>query len=595
MDKNMKPDTALAIFTFSPVQSFIREARRAEDLFNASAILSNLAQAAAQAIGEQNLIYPASLSQGDMPNKLVARLPLVQAEETLQKAENALIGEWRKIAADARQKSGLETDEVWMSIWQRQVIQSPPWQVFWVYQPETGDYTSDYKEAGRRLDALKHSRLFAQCEEEGEKDSLSGQRSALRDAKSKTSKEYWKEVSKKFTAAQVKPEGKERLDSIGLIKRFADLKKDRPFPSTSTVAGWDFYRQAKENASDQLEAYLVELDKLQLYRARGFDSDFPYDFDLFFKETLTAKRMEDSYGIKVTEKDLAAAKSRLDDLVKKVGFAPSPYYAILLLDGDGIGKKLDAMEGKTASGEAFHRQFSQRLNEFAKETSNKIKETEGGFLVYNGGDDVLLLASLQTAIWLAQELAQAYREAFAGLVEASLSGAVLIAHHLSPLARVLADLRAAEKHAKAVQKDDWGNKDTLCVGLSKRGGEPLLARSGWEQTADFEAVWVRPFREGQLANSLPYLLRDDLRVANILEQEAVTALVRYRFQRQAGEGLKTEEAKDLADKWMKWVEALEEKLSESSKSQPESARQQAFEEAVNWLVIARFLGQGGKE
>ncbi len=39
----MKPETALAIFTFSPVQSFISEARRAEDLFNGSAILSRLA------------------------------------------------------------------------------------------------------------------------------------------------------------------------------------------------------------------------------------------------------------------------------------------------------------------------------------------------------------------------------------------------------------------------------------------------------------------------------------------------------------------------------------------------------------------------
>ena len=481
-----------------------------------------------------------------------------------------------------------------MSIWQRQVIQNPPWQVFWVYLPETGDYTKDYKEAGRRLDALKHSRLFSQSEEDGEKDSLSGQRSALRNAKCKTSKEYWKEVSKKFTAAQVKPDGKERLDSIGLIKRFAELSRVRSFPSTSTVAGWDFYRLAKEDAKPELAAYRDELANLKLYRARGFDSDFPYDFDLFFKETLTAKRMEDSYGIKVTEKDLTAAKSRLDGLVKKVGFAPSPYYAILLLDGDGIGKKLDEMKGKNASGEAFHRQFSQRLSQFAAKTIEIVQAEQGGFLVYNGGDDVLLLASLQAAIRLAQKLAQAYRQAFAGLVEASLSGAVLIAHHLSPLSRVLADLRAAEKHAKAVQKDDWGNKDTLCVGLSKRGGEPLLARSRWKAVEDFETAWVSPFREGQLANSLPYLLRDDLRVANTLEEKAVSALLCYRFRRQASESFK-KEAQSLAERWVDWAKSIEEKLSGSSKSHTEETRRQAFEEAVNWLVIARFLGQGGKE
>lgn len=591
----MKPDTALAIFTFSPVQSFISEARRAEDLFNGSAILSRLACAAAQSIGAANLIYPAAVSKDDMPNKLVARLPADEAEAILTKARDALIGEWRKIAADTRQKSGLETDEVWMSIWRRQVIQNPPWQVFWACQPETGDYTNDYREVSRRLDAVKHTRLFNQGEEDGEKDSLSGQRSALR-AKGKLPKEYWAEMSEKrqITASQLKPDGKERLDSIGLIKRFADLSGQRQFPSTSTVAGWDFYMQAKKNAKEELAAYRDELANLKLYRARGFDSEFPYDLDLLFKETLTTKRMEDSYGVKVTEKELAAARSRLDALVKKVGFAPSPYYAILLLDGDGIGKKLDEMKGKTASGEAFHRQFSERLAKFAERTAELVKPAQGGFLVYNGGDDVLLLASLQTAIPLARQLAAAYEKAFDDLVIATLSGAVLIAHHLSPLSRVLADLRAAEKHAKAVQKDDWGNKDTLCVGLSKRGGEPLLARSRWKAVEDFETVWVSPFREGQLANSLPYLLRDDLRVANVLEEQAVSALVRYRFSRQAGEGFK-KEAGSLAGRWVDWAKSMEGNLSDPSKSDPKEARRKAFEEAVNWLVIARFLGQGGKE
>lgn len=583
----MKPETALALFTFSPVQSFIGEARRAEDLFNGSAILSRMAGAAAQAVGAQNLIYPAALDAGDMPNKLVARLPIQQAEEILRKAENALIGEWRKIAAEARQKAGLETDAVWMSIWQRQAIQNPPWQVFWVYQPETGDYAADYREAGRRLDALKHSRIFSQSEEDGEKDSLSGQRSALRTARYKTAKEYWKAASKQFTASQIKPEGKERLDSIGLVKRFAELREGRQFPSTSTIAGWDFYMQAKENAKEELAAYRQELANLKLYRARGSDSDFPYDLDLLFKETLTAERMEESYGIKATEKELAPAKSRLNVLVKKVGFAPSPYYAILLLDGDGIGQKLDGMEGKNVKGEEFHRQFSRRLNDFAQKTAEIVRPQKGGFLVYNGGDDVLLLASLQKAVSLATELAQAYRKVFEGLVEASLSGAVLIAHHLTPLGRALSDLRAAEKYAKSVRKDDLGNKDTLCVALAKRGGEPLLARSPWQGMEDFEKWWVEPFREGFLANSLPYLLRDDLRAAEGLQDEALRALARYRFERQAGEGYQ-KAARTLAEQWLGWVKAMEEKFTDTP-------RAKAFEEAVNWLVIARFLGQGGKE
>jgi len=591
----MKSETVLAIFTFSPVQSFISEARRAEDLFNGSAILSRLAYAAAQSVGAANLIYPVAIRKDDMPNKLVARLPADEAETILTKARDALIGEWHNIAADARQSAGLDSDEDWMSIWQRQVIQNPPWQVFWACQPETGNYTADYREVSRRLDAVKHTRLFAQSEEDGEKDSLSGQRSALRTA-SKSPKTYWAEMvkEKRITASQVKPEGRERLDGIGLVKRFAELREGRQFPSTSTIAGWDFYMQATKNAKEELAAYRQELTNLKLYRARGFDSEFPYDLDLLFKETLTTKRMEESYGIKLTEKELVPAKNRLNILVKKVGFEPSPYYAILLLDGDGIGKKLDKMKGDSENGEAFHHRFSERLAKFAQRTAELVEPSQGGFLVYNGGDDVLLLTSLQTAIRLARELAATYEKAFDGLIKATLSGAVLIAHHLSPLSRALTDLRRAERYAKGVNKDELGNKDTLCVALAKRGGEPLLARSGWNLLEGFEEDWVAAFRDGKLANSLPYLLREDLRVAEELEDDATRALVCYRFKRQAGEGFK-QEAGSLAERWLDWTKSMEGKLSAPSKSEPKEVRRKAFEEAVNWLVIARFLGQGGKE
>lgn len=578
---------ALAIFTFSPVQSFISEARRAEDLFNGSAILSRLAYAAGQVIGAENLIYPAKLSMTDMPNKLVAELDLNSAEQTLKNAENALIGEWRKIADDARQHADLDQDSdgVWESIWQRQVVQRPPWQIFWVVVPQSGDYRKDYRRASRLLDGLKHSRLFDQNEEEGDKDSLSGQRSALHREK-ETPKKYWAEMAKKphITASRLKPEGKERLDGIGLVKRFAELNPEREFPSTSTVAGWDFYQLAKQNAKAELQAYQQELDKLDLYKARREKNEFPYDLDVLFEETLTPQRMKDSYNKTFSAEQLKPARQALNKLYRAAGDArPSPYYAILLLDGDGVGKKLDGMEGKDR-----HKNFSKGLTAFADETNKIVRPDEGGFLIYNGGDDVLLLASLQKAVPLAVKLTQKYRQALDGVVTATLSGAVLIAHHLSPLSRVLADLRAAEKYAKSVKADELGNKDMLCVALNKRGGEPLLARSSPERLVKFDTDWVEPFREGKLAGGLPYMLRDDLRSAENLQPEAVKSLVRYRFQRQAEQGF-GEKAAALADQWVKWVDDIGDKLETAD------PRRTAFEEGINWLVIARFLAKGGRE
>ena len=582
--------TALAIFTFSPVQSFISEARRAEDLFNGSAILSRLAYAAAQVIGQQNLIYPLSISPDDMPNKLVAELNMDEAEQTLQKAEDALIGEWRKIAADARKRANLDSDPVWMSIWQRQVIQRPPWQVFWVFVPRSADYTADYREASRLLDGVKHARLFEQSEEEGAKDSLSGQRSALH-TQNTSPKCYWKEMAKKghIPASRLKPEGKERLDGIALVKRFAELKQNRQFPSTSTVAGWDFYQLAKQKALAALQAHKQVLDGLDLYRARKEDDTFPYDLDLLFEETLTPERMKDSYNKTFTAEQLKPARQTLRGLYKALGDTrPSPYYAILLLDGDGVGVKLDDMQGSSKKGRAFHEAFSRALADFAGKTANGIVSAEeGGFLIYNGGDDVLLFASLQNAIPLAVKLTEAYKNAQREVVRATLSGAVLFAHHLSPLSRVLADLRSAEQYAKSVKADDWGNKDMLCVALSKRGDEPLRARSSPDQLAKFDSNWVEPFRKGWLAGGLPYMLKDDLRIAESLEPQAVQALVTYRFKRQAAPDFGEEPAK-LADQWVEWVGEIQHKLK------PQEAGL-AFEEGVNWLVIARFLAQGGRE
>lgn len=591
-------EKVLAIFTFSPVQSFIGEARRAEDLFNGSAILSRLAYAAAQAIGSEHLIYPASLSAEDMPNKLVAELDLAKAEQILQKAENALIGEWRKIAADARHSANLDTDPVWQTIWQRQIIQRPPWQVFWIYLPEGGDYVMDYKEASRLLDGLKHTRLFDQNEEDGEKDSLSGQRSALHREK-ETAKMYWAEMAKKpqVTASRLKPEGKERLDSIGLVKRFAELNPKRDFPSTSTVAGWDFYRLALEKAPAALEVHKKALDDLNLYQARQKDKVFPYDLDVLFEETLTPQRMKDSYNKTFTGEELKPALQTLRALYKATGDnRPSPYYSILLLDGDGVGKKLSKMEGVSGlKGGDFHAAFSRALADFATRTVALAQPEKGGFLIYNGGDDVLLFASLQNAIPLAVELTQAYKAALQNVVHATLSGAVLIAHHLSPLSRVLADLRAAEKFAKSAQPDELGNKDMLCTALSKRGGDPLLARSSPDELVNFDEKWAAPFRAGQLAGALPYMLKDDLRVAESLEPKAVQALAQYRFQRQAAQGF-GDQAAVLANHWLEWVSGIENRLTPAgSGSASAEYRRTAFEEGVNWLIIARFLAQGGGE
>ncbi|MBI3300891.1 MAG: type III-B CRISPR-associated protein Cas10/Cmr2, partial [Deltaproteobacteria bacterium] len=188
---------AVLIFTFSPVQSFIAEARRASDLYAGSQILVHLARAAAQAVGKRQstLIYPATLGN-DVPNKLVAHVPWEEVTAIAEDAKAALLREWTRIAdtakSDLMRKDPLP-DALWHDIWARQV--SHLWEMYWAAASmENRSYKEAYEEASRTVDAAKHIRVFAAVEEEGMKDTLSGCRTALHTAR-QDAKAYWTAIS----------------------------------------------------------------------------------------------------------------------------------------------------------------------------------------------------------------------------------------------------------------------------------------------------------------------------------------------------------------------------------------------------------------
>ena len=128
---------AILFFTFSPVQSFIAEARRTSDLYVGSQILVHLAKASAQTLKQRGtLIYPAELSD-DVPNKLVARVAWEEAGSIAEEAKNALLSEWNRIAETASWKLttgwGIPTkgplpEAVWHAIWAQQIANM--WEIY---------------------------------------------------------------------------------------------------------------------------------------------------------------------------------------------------------------------------------------------------------------------------------------------------------------------------------------------------------------------------------------------------------------------------------------------------------------------------------
>jgi CRISPR-associated protein Cmr2 len=573
---------AVLIFTFSPVQSFIGEARRTSDLYVGSQILVSLARAAAQVLEQHgSLVYPANVSGAwDVPNKLVALVPWAEAKGVAETAHQALLSEWRQLATEAKDAFWKETgrhlvpsDTAWNEIWERQI--SRLWEVYWATVRIDGrPYSEAYREVSRVLDAAKRTRVFEAAEERGLKDSLSGRREALHPG-GQDARDYWVSVSETAAPARLRPFGRERLDALGVIKRFSRLARHALFLSTSSVASADFLERARPFLKDYREMVKWLLGgSLDGVRA---DEEWPYDGDLLYLETLTPDRLKDSYGTPGLDPEILEETRRyLKQVYYQANLRPSPYYAIIVLDGDDMGKRLDeALVSADALG--AHRDLSASLSRFSDQVPALVRAANG-MLVYNGGDDVLILAPLAGALPLAQTLASSFQEMTSGTASAGIA----VVHHLYPLDAALRAAREAELRAKQIP-----GKAAVAVHVLRRSGEKAEMYSPWAALGrNFEELVGLFAEEGgrsPLASGFAY----DVATAcyalpdpdDRFQAELRRLLARHRAHRHPG-------APDPAV----WAERL---CAWADRLRGASADLCATEVLAHWLVFARFIALHG--
>jgi len=609
------PDSLL-LFTFSPIQSFIQEARRAEDLFNGSAILSELAKAAAHSIGDEGgkMIYPYVEADGkflgDVPNVLVAEFKQDEKENVGRKVKESIQKEfearWQGICDQALKeirRLGIPIDKTWEDIWEQQVKPEHLWEMYWTVVPLEKGYADAYRQAGRAIDALKRSRIFKQpAAETGQKDSLSGKRAALHTATFTKAKDYWADVSKLSDVypSKVRPDGRERLDAISAVKRFAELKNE-PFDSTSTVAAADYIARAKgllPTYRDLLGSLFDEKEVFRPFKDVPSEADWSYDGDLLYDTTLTVERFKSDYHFHFDDKDPQAKQKEEEALANKLKVCrdllegnkekkitgiyeefgkPSPYYAIIVLDGDSMGAKIDELlDSKTQPPDEAHKKFSQKLGEFSAQVKG-IVDKNLGFLVYNGGDDVMCMAPLSKALPLALELREAFKETMKDF-HVSISAGVAISHHQSPLDFAIEEAREAEKAAKKIDKQ----KNAICIHVMKRSGEPLEVRSKWDDMQDIVEELRGLFAENTLSSRLAYVVQHDAPILAGLVPEARRSMLKVLLTRQSTDGFDAETWANRLGEWARKMDALE-------------GVRDGFTEMANWLVFARFLSQSGGE
>ncbi|AEG14069.1 CRISPR-associated protein, Crm2 family [Desulfofundulus kuznetsovii DSM 6115] len=500
----------LVVFHIGPVQDFIATARRSRDLWFGSWLLSELAKAAALEIVRQNgndtscLVFPApdedELEQlrsldFNAPNKVMAQVRCNPAElsEAVKEAIFRRLGE---ICADAYAKvrGEFNCEVAWQQV-------EDFLEFFWASYPLNGSYKQARDFAETILNARKTTRNFAPVMwgSTAPKCSLDGSRESVIPAS------VHRQMNENEFREDYGIRRGEHLCGVCLLKRHGKRGKEEHFFSTSHIAALPLLERLTDRHRPLVDEYIGKLKEL------GIPSDAlgtvrtphpvfgRHDGQLLFEE-----RLGEFFEM---EEKLRQAKRALRSFLKEAfdGKKPLPYYALLLADGDHMGKVIDAQETPEK-----HQELSRSQSRFAQEARDIVQRHQGS-LLYSGGDDVLALVPLHTVLACARRLTETFRQRLADFkvkdgeeeISPTLSVGIAVAHHLAPLSDVLELTRAAEKAAKSIK-----GKNALAVALSKRSGVERTVKGTWG-TLDRRLEWFTGLYQTEaIPDGAAYELRD---------------------------------------------------------------------------------------
>lgn len=435
---------SLLVVSIGPVQSFIAAARKTEDLWSGSYILSYLTeQAIAQLFreGEERgvkveMVYPAVTPEtlcprpedpyidvASLPNRFVA---MVEGAPSLAAALGEKVAETVRAALHRLCFSAIDTvfpqeigRDVLVQLAEQQI--EAFLEVFWATEPLDDEklFHATQRKVERRVAAVKNNRSFPFhtqngliCTVCGERDALHrepfGERDSISEMKRKLAS-LWNRRHEAFRRYAEGDEGEGRIKDAEYLCALCLGKR----------AAREFFR-----------------------RERGAKQAF--------RRFESTKTVAGGYG----------------------------YYALLMMDGDDMGqwfsgkKRLPGL-AKDIRDIEHYREVSRRLSRFAKVVVSQVVKEHQGELVYAGGDDVLTFVPVDQVLPLAQKLRQAFSDPELGLgEEATASMGIMVAYYKDPLYSMLDHVRELEARAKAYeQKDSNKKKDAFALAYLAHSGE----------------------------------------------------------------------------------------------------------------------------
>ena len=341
----------LLAFHLGPVQDFIATARRTQDLWLGSWLLSHLSRTALQTAQDAGakLILPdalttpseLTLTDADTTNHFIVQTDAARAQFIADECANAVRRKWAGIARTTKKQffAAVNAD-----LWARQTENLL--EIYWASLPDDGSLQAR-SQAQAALEARKRVRDFPftaqhgmaeehlKCTLCGTRQEMSGQTSLAQ------ARAWWKALAQQHNGQlRVREDGSERLCAVCGVKRTALTaralrvhnatlnreeilnQQDGHFPSTSGVAAavfkYTLLTQDTPQTLAALEDYLAVLADLVVSETERVDRnclpglaacvDAPgtphydlynnllrYDGDLFYRETFDAKKFEKEF------------------------------------------------------------------------------------------------------------------------------------------------------------------------------------------------------------------------------------------------------------------------------------------------------------
>ncbi len=513
----------------SPAQGWIAEARRSRDLLAGSRALAwlmgrllvflrdrramvrlpELEEPAFRSFGERFGRFLAAGSSG-VSNHASGwvEAPLGEAEALFRELDDRLAALWGELCGEVVADARRSAEDLWDVAGPAIGAPPCPLHLTWTLLETSADVEEGLREVDAVYAAAKRSRPVPphagapvrKCGQCGRREAMGGDEPLA-----------WRRFQETLGGLDevkrgLRFEAGEYLCPTCALRRFAGYLDKEAFPSTSALAASDWLWRVA--SSDDLRALLRALEGAA-EKVPGYEPRWADRAPLLYRRSLD-RAARAAAGDAAATAALAAVRQRQTDLARAIHRynlarpgqpsvleGPPEYLAVLVFDGDDMGRKLrEDLAGLPRRVVEFQGRLAERFDR----KERREEDRPLGHPFYLGGDEGLFLAPVGTVLELARTIRATWDET-AGAADGkpSLSFGIALFDRERPLYAAIESARRALGRAKQVE----GKRSVgLAVQTASGSAWTAVVRQGEEWERLEEAVAL--LREGKLAGGWPH-------------------------------------------------------------------------------------------